>query len=307
MRCGKVRQLHWPCCYGRDRLNRRGPLATSFQPPLACSPTTAWCRVRRKFQLKRVFSMQLPRRLFLAVSVTALLLCGATTAQHEGHQNHPKGHQDPPKAAPRIGDAYPFGTCPVSGKKLGMMGDPLIKLYDGREVRFCCGGCTGKFEKNLAKSLAKIDAKIAADQMPLYPLTTSIVSGEKLPKKPEDIVHGNRLIRLAGEKEKAAFLKAPAKFLEALDKAVAAAQGKSYVLPDCPVSGEEFGSMGKPQDMVIAGRLIRVCCGDCFLDAEMAPAKYIAMVDVAMAKKIPNHKSGKADSKGHGRRQGDGK
>ncbi len=35
---------------------------------------------------------------------------------------------------------YTLDTCPVSGEKLGSMGDPSVKMYDGREVRFCGGG-----------------------------------------------------------------------------------------------------------------------------------------------------------------------
>src|SRR5262245_4279798 len=61
------------------------------------------------------------------------------------------------------GDPYPLATCPISGKKLGEMGKPVVKVYGagadgagGREIRFCCDKCPGKFEEDLAKSMAKL-------------------------------------------------------------------------------------------------------------------------------------------------------
>ena len=36
-----------------------------------------------------------------------------------------------------VGNVYPLSTCPISGKKLGAMGAPVIKSYSEREVRFC--------------------------------------------------------------------------------------------------------------------------------------------------------------------------
>jgi len=224
-------------------------------------------------------------RLFVTAPLMALLASGVALAQHEGHGGH-TGHEAPRSAPPtkqpaRVGDAYPFATCPISGKQLGTMGDPVVKVYDGREVRYCCGGCPKKFEKDLQQSLAKLDAKIAADQGPIYPLKTSLVTGKDLPEKPFEFVYGNRLIRLGAEQERAEFDKAPAKFLAALDKAVVMAQAKDYPLKECPVSGEKLGEMGKPIDVVIAGRLLRLGCKDCKADVEKDPAKFVAVIDAA--------------------------
>lgn len=219
----------------------------------------------------------------------------ASLAQHDDHK-HPAAQQ--PSAQPathggdphaggetkssRTADPYPLSTCPVSGKKLGEMGDPVVKLYDGREIRFCCPGCPPKFEKDLAANLAKLDEKIIKDQSALYPLKTSVVTGKDLPNKPYEFVYGNRLIRLGAESEKADFLKDAKKYLADLDNAVIAAQGKDYPLKTCMVSKEELGGdMGKPVDLVVAGRLIRLCCKDCKKDVEKDPAKFVAMVDAA--------------------------
>lgn len=57
---------------------------------------------------------------------------------------------------------YPMDRCPVSGEKLGEMGEPYNHVQGTRLVRFCCGGCVDEFEGNPAKFLAKIDAAAAA-------------------------------------------------------------------------------------------------------------------------------------------------
>lgn len=251
--------------------------------------------------------MQSLTRLFFVTTATTSLLCGPATAQHEGHQNHSTTHQNQTTTTSRVGDPYPLAKCPVSGKQLGVMGDPAVKLYDGREVRFCCRGCTGKFEKSLAESLARIDERIVADQLPLYPIETSVVTGEKLPEKPIELVYGNRLIRLGSEKERAAFHKAPAKFMRVLNDAVVAAQGKDYVLDDCPVSGEALGSMGESEEVIVAGRLVRVCCVDCLEDVEKAPSKFVAMIDRARAEKSHAHRHGRDEGKAHESSKASGK
>lgn len=232
-------------------------------------------------------------KLYSAVVAAAILTLGGGVAlaqpHHEDHAPaKPTGSapQGTPAAnaiaGERVGDPYPLETCPITGKKLGQMGDPVVKVYAGQEVRFCCPKCPPKFEEDLAGNIAKADAKIIKDQGPLYPLKTSLVTGKTLPAHPYEFVYGNRLIRLGGESEKAEFLKEPKQHLAALDRAVIAAQGDSYPLKTCPVSGDEFGGdMGKPVDMVIGGRLIRLCCKDCKGDVMKDPAKFIAMVDGA--------------------------
>jgi len=54
-------------------------------------------------------------------------------------------------------DTYPLTTCVVSGEKLGEMAPPVIYHHEGREVRFCCKECVGKFKANPAKYLKMID------------------------------------------------------------------------------------------------------------------------------------------------------
>lgn len=59
--------------------------------------------------------------------------------------------------------AYPLTTCVVSGEALGEMGAPIDYIHKeegkpDRLVKFCCKMCVGKFKKDPAKYLAKLDA-----------------------------------------------------------------------------------------------------------------------------------------------------
>lgn len=95
---------------------------------------------------------------------------------------------------------YPLDTCPVGGE-LGSMGDPIIRQYDGREVRFCCDSCIAEFEAHKAEYWQKIDAKIIEQQRDSYPIEICVVSGAKLVSmgEPVELVAGNRLVKLCCE------------------------------------------------------------------------------------------------------------
>ena len=215
------------------------------------------------------------------------LFCIVTSAQaNDSGDTKPADGVAPVQAAPaaaRVGDPYPFGVCAVCEGKLNEKGEPVIKMYDGRDVRFCCAECSVKFEQNSAAGSAAIDKKILADQSKLYPTKKSIVSGKSLPDRPVEFVFGNRLIRVADEAEKTEFAKDAKKYMAQLDKAVVSSQGKKYSLKICPVSEKALAGNdeGEPIDYVVAGRLIRVCCSGCKRAVNKEPATYIAIVDEA--------------------------
>lgn len=52
---------------------------------------------------------------------------------------------------------YPLETCIVADEALGSMGDPVVIVYEGREIKFCCDSCRPKFEADPAKYLAKLE------------------------------------------------------------------------------------------------------------------------------------------------------
>ena len=131
-------------------------------------------------------------------------------------------------------DEYPLSTCPVSGQELGSMGDPIVKTIDGREVRFCCGGCPSKFEGDPEKYGKKMDTAIAKAQAESYPLSTCVVSGEKLGGDMGDIVdyiHENKLVRFCCKGCVKDFKKDPAKYLLKLEDADAHGKMKMDSMP----------------------------------------------------------------------------
>lgn len=200
--------------------------------------------------------------------------------EHAGMKNaeHMMDGAEHKKEMKRVGDPWPLDTCVVSGEKLGSMGEPIVKLHEGREVRFCCKGCIGMFEKDPAKYLAKADEAIKQQQKARYPLETCIVSGEALSadetKNVYDVV-GNRLFVYccpACAKEVRA---TPEEYLEKLDKAVVAKQSADYPLDTCVVSGEPLGSMGDPINVVVNGELVKLCCKGCIKKLQMTPGDYM--------------------------------
>jgi len=52
---------------------------------------------------------------------------------------------------------YTSDKCIVTDNKLGSMGDPVTKVYNGQEVKFCCAPCVKKFDANPEKYLSKLN------------------------------------------------------------------------------------------------------------------------------------------------------
>ena len=229
--------------------------------------------------------------------VAALILIGTVSF---GQESRPTAATDP----------YTLDSCPVSGKRLGSMGDPVVKVISGREVRFCCAGCVSTFEKDSAKQFKKLDAKLAAEQRRYYPSSKCLISNEKIaPGEAIEVFVGNRLVRLCCGGCEAKLTAKPKKYLARIDKAARKAQRRAYPLKTCLVSGGKLGSMGKPHELFLGGRLIKLCCKGCVGKLHKNPAKFLAKLDAAWAKKgfpgvVKAAKHG--DQKGHGK-QGDQK
>lgn len=118
---------------------------------------------------------------------------------------------------------YPLTACPVSGDKIGGdMGEPVNFVYKNRLIRFCCPGCKKDFLADPAKFIAKIDEAVIAAQKPVYPLTTCVVSGEKLGGemgKPVQRVIANHLVEFCCPMCIKQFNENPAKYLKQIDDA----------------------------------------------------------------------------------------
>lgn len=183
--------------------------------------------------------------------------------------------------AKRVGDAYALGTCAVSGEKLGGMGEPVVKIVDGREVRLCCGGCSGKLESEKAALNEKLDKAMVEDQKSHYPTDKCVNSGAPLGDSPTEFVAGNRLMKTCCGNCAAKVKADPTAAIAKLDTAAKESQGKTYALKTCPVSGEPLGSMGDPVEVVVANRLVKLCCQGCAKGVEKDPAGVLSKVDAA--------------------------
>jgi hypothetical protein len=184
------------------------------------------------------------------------------------------------------GDPYPLLTCPVTGVELGAKGPPIVMTHEGREVRLCTKDCIKTFEADAARYFKQIDEKIIKQQLPYYPLTTCVVSGEPLGSmgEPVNYVHNNRLVRLCCKGCLPALKNDPAAYLGVLNAAVIAQQGARYPLATCVISKQKLGAMGEPIDYVVANRLVRFCCAGCTGTFNRAPAAHLATLDKAWKK-----------------------
>jgi len=92
---------------------------------------------------------------------------------------------------------YPMDTCPVSGEKLGGMGEPVNHVVGNRLVRLCCKNCIADIDADPAQYIAKLDAAVVAAQGDAYSATTCPISGETLGSmgKAYDFVYAGRLVR----------------------------------------------------------------------------------------------------------------
>lgn len=92
----------------------------------------------------------------------SIVVVAASLALVAGFAQAEQTAGDDPKPTP-----YPLNFCVVSGAELGTMGDPVVIVHEGQEVKFCCAHCTPKFKKNPDEYLKKIaDAQKPATTQP---------------------------------------------------------------------------------------------------------------------------------------------
>lgn len=218
-----------------------------------------------------------------ATEPSAVAKGGEQQHDHTEHGDHPV-KSDAPDTATLLGPAnavaapYPLDTCVVAGGKLGSMGKPVTLVHEGREVKFCCAACEPKFKADPDKYLQKIDKAVVEQQAERYPLDTCVISGDALGDHPVDYVYENRLVRLCCPMCIDTFLKNPNMHLAKLNEAAVKAQLADYPATKCPVSDQDLGSMGKPIDMMVGDRLVRLCCAGCVEKVQANPAAMLGKV-----------------------------
>jgi YHS domain-containing protein len=91
------------------------------------------------------------------------------------------------------------------------------------------------------------------------------VSGDELGANSDVVVveHQGRELRFCNRACAERFQGDAEGYFEKVDAAIVADQLPLYPLEKCTISEGPLDGMGEPYDMVIAGRLIRLCCGSC--------------------------------------------
>jgi membrane fusion protein, copper/silver efflux system len=142
----------------------------------------------------------------------------------------------------QLAEAQQF--CPIlEQNRLGSMGTPVKLTIADTTVFLCCDGCKKSALANSEQTLAKVKALIAR---------RTNEQGARHTAKAAD----------AAEQEIQAEL---AKLPEA-DRRAAEAQRFCVILPD-----SRLGSMGKPERLVIEGKVVFVCCEGCTQEAFSHP------------------------------------
>jgi len=115
----------------------------------------------------------------------------------------------------QLGD-YPLDACPISGKKLGSMGEPVKLVLDNHLVQLCCKGCTAEAKAKKDVVIRNIQTVAYSRQKDAYPLKTCLNTGEELdPRHSIEVMHGPTLLRFCCKD-----------CLDELDKAPASMLGK---------------------------------------------------------------------------------
>jgi len=132
------------------------------------------------------------------------------------------------------------------------------------------------------------DEAVVKAQLPTYPLTTCVVSGEAFDMgEPVDFVHEGRLVRFCCDGCVDKFKAEPAKFLATIDRAVIAEQKAHYPLKTCVKSGEPLGD--EAVDVVVGTRLVRTCCNNCARKIAAEPAEAMKKLDAAYIEQQKAH------------------
>src|SRR5688572_3011437 len=96
----------------------------------------------------------------LLALLLALFIAGAAQAA-PAHDHGDEGDATAAESATSSSDPYYFSTSPT-GKALG--DNPVVEVYEGRELRFADKADSAAFHKDPAKYIAALDEQIIADQ-----------------------------------------------------------------------------------------------------------------------------------------------
>ena len=201
--------------------------------------------------------------------------------------------------------------CPVSGKPLGSMGDPVAVDVNGQRLFVCCAGCVNAVKANPAKyasgrpkitvtSATEADAALIARQK-VCPVMDELLGGMGNPIK---VMVGDKPIFLCCKGCIKKIQAEPAKYLAmvygnttqsqtppqgavpigseevraGVFKVVAADAPYIVAQKSCPVMDEPLEAMGGPYKVNAAGKAIYICCPGCAKKIAAEPQKYLSIL-----------------------------
>jgi len=149
------------------------------------------------------------------------------------------------------------------------------------------GAWAGAAEHPHAPAAAPAKTAAPALDADVYPLSTCVVTGQKLGAMGDPVVyqHQGREIRFCCKGCIEKFESDPAGYLKLVDAEIVKQQLPHYPLATCVITGEKLGSMGQPVDYVHKNRLVRFCCQGCVAQFQKAPLKHIAALNKAVLEK----------------------
>lgn len=195
--------------------------------------------------------------------------------------------------------------CPVSGKPLGSMGDPVAVDVNGQKLYVCCAGCVGAVKSDPAKYAAgrpqitvttatQSDAAAIAAQK-VCPVMDEPLGGMGTPIK---VMVGDKPIYLCCKGCIKKIQAEPAKYLamvygssnhasvpagteqvrEGIFKVVSADAPFIAAQKKCPVMDEPLDAMGGPYKVNADGKAIYICCPGCAKKIAAEPRKWLAVL-----------------------------
>lgn len=220
----------------------------------------------------------------IAAVLLSSLFSFAAVAASEGHEVASENLS--PLGSPEwTGDAFPLLSCPATGYRLGLMGDPVVITDRGREIRLCCDVCRLEINSKGDEYHEKIDREIIRQQKPFYPLTTCLVTGTPLESGdgPVDFVYKNRLFRFHSEACIADFLKDPPRYVQLHEAAVRELAGRARSQPKlCPVNDQKLSEAEHPVSFVVGQQLVRLYSEQCVAEFESDPGRYLEKIRAAV-------------------------
>jgi YHS domain-containing protein len=194
-------------------------------------------------------------------------------------------------------------TCPVSGKPLGSMGDPVAVEVNGQKLYVCCSGCVKAVQSNptkyaLGRPQITVTTSTQADAPAIAAQKACPVMDEPLGSMgtPIKVMVGDKPIYLCCKGCIKKVQAEPAKYLaivygsasqgsvpvgvekvrEGVFKVVAADKPFIAAQKKCPVMDEPLDAMGGPYKVNAAGKAIYICCPGCAKQIIAEPQKWLS-------------------------------